>query len=101
MRATEVANGLTFNWIRATRIDGDFWSTGDVPLGEDSELYQVTVYQNGLVKRQTVSSTASWTYPTSQQASDLVFGGFEVAVAQVSGRYGAGSAMSIDIASQA
>jgi len=101
LRATEVANGLTFNWIRATRIDGDFWSTGDVPLGEDSELYQVTVYQNGLVKRQTVSSTASWTYPTSQQASDLVFSGFEVAVAQVSGRYGAGSAMFIDIASQA
>ena len=101
LRAIEVANGLTFTWIRATRIDGDFWSTGDVPLGEHSELYQVTVYQSRLVKRQTVSSTASWTYPASQQASDLVFGGFEVAVAQVSGRYGAGLAMSIDIASQA
>ncbi len=34
--------GVTIRWIRRTRADGDSW-TGEVPLGEDSERYEVDI----------------------------------------------------------
>ncbi|MEO6299624.1 MAG: glycoside hydrolase/phage tail family protein, partial [Paracoccaceae bacterium] len=34
---------ITAGWLRRTRIEGDSWMSGDVPLGEDSERYLVQV----------------------------------------------------------
>ena len=40
--------GLELTWIRRTRIGGDSWSGLDVPIGEESEFYKVSVmYTSG------------------------------------------------------
>jgi len=100
LRMQEAGNGHAFTWIRATRVDGDFWTKSDVPLGEESELYQVTIFQDGLVKRKTTTPTPAWSYSANQQMADLVAGGYEIVVAQISSRYGAGLVNAMNVTAQ-
>ena len=89
--STRQSNGaLVFRWIRRTRIDGDSWAGLDVPLGEDSELYLVRVLIDGSIVREVNVTTPEWTYDAAQQAADGAGGDCEVAVAQVSARFGPG-----------
>lgn len=39
--------GLALTWIRRTRIGGDGWREGDVPLGEEREAYLVDLLDQG------------------------------------------------------
>ncbi|MFV2003068.1 MAG: host specificity protein, partial [Paracoccaceae bacterium] len=42
LRARAMVSGdVDLSWVRRTRIDGDNWVSADVPLGEDSESYQL------------------------------------------------------------
>ena len=77
-------------WIRRTRIDGDSWVASEVPLGEDSERYIVRIFHSGVLLRETEVFTSAWTYTTSMQASDVAGTAFQISVAQVSARFGAG-----------
>ncbi|MDF1726375.1 MAG: phage tail protein, partial [Sulfitobacter sp.] len=86
-----------FSWIRRTRIEGDSWEVPEVPLGEESETYLVRVYQAGILRREILVSSQDWTYEAADQAADGVSAPFDVAVAQVSASYGAGSAQVIRI----
>ncbi len=83
------------SWIRRTRIDGDNWVGVEVPLGEESESYLVTVIANGMVKRQAQVGAPVWTYTTAQQAADGIGGAYRIEVAQISARYGTGPARGI------
>jgi hypothetical protein len=83
--------GHIFNWIRRTRLGGDNWDLPDVPLGENSEGYRVRVLKDGAVVRDSVSSTASWTYGADMQSEDAISRPFEVRVAQLSDLYGFGT----------
>lgn len=85
----------TFEWIRATRIDGDFWNAGDVPLGEVSEQYQVTITQGGQIKWQDIVTSESFSYPANMEQSELQAGDYQISVAQISARYGVGPGVSI------
>lgn len=98
LRMLEAGTTHAFSWIRATRIDGDFWGNNDVPLGEESELYQVTIVQDGLVKRQTTTTEPSWAYGHAARQSDLVVGEYQISVAQISARYGSGPARALLVA---
>lgn len=91
LRANTEGGAHAFTWIRATRIDGDIWANGEVPLGEDAEFYQVTVSQDGLVRRQFTTAQTTWSYSQSQRNGDLSAQDYQVSVAQISARYGAGS----------
>ncbi len=95
LKTHESAGDIDVNWIRATRIEGDIWSSSEVPLGETSESYLVRVRQDGLIRRETTVDQPSWTYTQAQMASDLGVGTFQVSVAQISERYGAGPAATI------
>ena len=95
LRQQEAGTTHAFSWIRATRIDGDFWGNNDVPLGEESEHYQVTIVQDGLVKRQTTTTQPFWAYENAARQSDLVAGQYQVSVAQISARFGAGPARAL------
>ncbi|GGF52733.1 Putative phage tail protein [Mameliella alba] len=87
----ELANGdLSVRWIRRTRIDGDGWDRAEVPLGEDSEAYQVRVRQGETVLRDVTVNTSEWAYAASEMAVDGASGTITLCVAQVSERYGAG-----------
>src|SRR5262249_23091988 len=57
VRGTRISNDLTISWIRRTRVGGDNWEAPDVPLGEESESYDVDILDGGTVKR-TISVTS-------------------------------------------
>jgi hypothetical protein len=78
------------SWVRRTRIDGDSWQSVDVPLGEESEAYVLRVLKGGSILREVQVSGPVWTYPDALQAADAIAGTFEIAVAQVSVRFGIG-----------
>lgn len=88
---TETGAGLEATWLRRTRIDGDAWGAGEVPLGEETERYVVRVLQSGNTIREAEVSAPSWTYSSAQMQADALSGLIEVSVAQISARFGAGS----------
>lgn len=91
LRARVQSDGThRLSWVRRTRIDGDLWSLVDVPLGENSESYVVQIWQNTSVLREVVVGQPTWDYPADQRAADGVSGHYEVRVAQISDRFGAG-----------
>jgi hypothetical protein len=91
LRVTRRAGGdRLLTWIRRTRIDGDGWHAGDVPLGEDREAYLVQVLAGASVVREVVATVPDWVYPVAQQAADGTLGGCMLRVAQLSDRFGPG-----------
>ncbi|MEL6685274.1 MAG: glycoside hydrolase TIM-barrel-like domain-containing protein, partial [Pseudomonadota bacterium] len=89
-RARSSGADIEVSWIRCSRIDGDIWADGDIPLGEDSERYRVRVLKNEAVVREEVVTTPSWTYAGSDLATDIGYGFYAIEIAQLSDRYGAG-----------
>jgi hypothetical protein len=92
-----VSGDLSFSWVRRTRIDGDSWSSVDVPLGEASEAYVLRVFHGAVMVREVNLSAPMWTYLAAEQAVDGVGGPCRVEVAQISQRFGAGLFARIDI----
>jgi hypothetical protein len=91
LRAGRAADGgLHVTWVRRTRIDGDLWDGTDVPLGEAVETYLIRVVQGGIVRREATVPVPLWTYAAAEQVADGVTTPFEVAVAQLSDRFGPG-----------
>ena len=90
LRLTPAGGDVAASWIRRTRIDGDGWDGGDVPLGEEREAYRVRVTDGGTVLREVEVTSTGWTYTAAQQAADAPGAAAEIAVAQISARYGAG-----------
>ena len=81
---------VTARWVRRTRVDGDAWELVEVPLGEDTESYVIRVMQGSTVVREDYASVPEWTYTASAQTVDGITGAYEIAVAQISARYGPG-----------
>lgn len=91
LRASRDAGGdLGLSWTRRTRIDGDSWTATDVPLGEAAEQYLLRVVKDGAVLRQEMLRSSAWSYTQSQQTADGAVTPFNIEVAQLSDRYGAG-----------
>ncbi len=87
---TDMSGASVISWIRRTRIDGDRWDTPEVPLGEEVEQYVLRVMQGATVLREVSVSAPHWHYGAPDKAADGLSGAFEVHVAQVSARFGAG-----------
>jgi len=68
---------LVLSWVRRTRINGEWLDGGeDVPLAEDSERYEVDIYNAGgtaVVRTLSAGGTTAVTYTAAQMSSD--FGG--------------------------
>lgn len=84
---------LTISWLRRTRIGGDSWEVSDVPLGEDSERYEIDVLAGTTVKRTIAVSSPSAVYAASDQIAD--FGAtqsvLDVRIYQISALWGRGA----------
>jgi len=78
VKAVRGDDGVTFTWIRRTRIDGDSW-VGEVPLGEDSEQYAVDILSGDEVVR-----TLNVTVPMALYAAADEFADFGVPQASLS-----------------
>jgi hypothetical protein len=93
VKAARGDDGVTFTWIRRTRIDGDSW-VGEVPLGEDSEQYALDVLSDGGVVRTLAASSSTALYAAADELAD--FGApqatLSVRVAQLSATVGRGFA---------
>jgi len=99
LRVNRAPSGnLQFGWIRRTRVDGDSWSSIEVPLAEEAETYLVQVQSGTSLLRETVTSVPNWTYSLADQAADAASGTVAVRVAQVSARFGSGLFKIINVA---
>lgn len=85
----------SLGWIRRVRFGGDWLDGTDVPLGEETERYAISLSQpDGTIQREIVQSSTSLTYSAEQQMTDA--GGpvasIQVDVAQMSATVGRGDA---------
>ena len=89
----QLGGDLELSWIRRSRIDGDLWAGADVPIGEESERYEVTVLVAGTAVRQSQLSTPNWRYDVQMQSEDGASGTVVFQVAQYSASVGPGPAV--------
>ncbi|WP_425407707.1 baseplate multidomain protein megatron [Hyphococcus sp.] len=93
LRARRQGGDIALSWIRRTRTGGDTWA-GEVPLGENSERYRLTIYDGETAVRTVETAAPSYVYAGADIASD--FGGpyadsaITFAVAQISDAVGEG-----------
>lgn len=98
LRAQKQPDGtLSVTWIRRTRIDGDGWETVEVPLGEETEAYQVRIIKDWTVLRKEAVTAPVFDYSEAAQIGDGLVVPFQIEVAQVSATYGRGLAMRTDV----
>ncbi|MDX8349666.1 glycoside hydrolase TIM-barrel-like domain-containing protein [Cognatiyoonia sp. IB215446] len=90
LRAKDGVAGLDVSWIRCGRIDGDVWTDGEIPLGEDEELYRVRIIQDGVTRRSETVTMPGWTYAAGDLAAEVGSAPYRLEVAQVSARFGEG-----------
>jgi hypothetical protein len=92
VKARRGADGVRLAWIRRTRQGGDSWEALEVPLGEESERYEVDLLQGAATVRTLTSAMPEILYPAAQELAD--FGApqaaFTLRVAQLSAAVGRG-----------
>jgi hypothetical protein len=72
VRATRSTLGdITLTWIRRTRVGGDAWGRREVPLGEESEDYEVEILDGTSVVRSLKTGTPAVLYTAAQQTADF------------------------------
>jgi len=91
---------VTVTWIRRSRLPGsDAWTAGDVPLGEESEAYRLSVLAGTAVVRQVTTTTPVFLYAAGDQIAD--FGALQpsctVSIAQISATLGPGVARTVTL----
>ena len=90
--ASDDGTDVTFTFKRRTRIGGDVWDGGDVPLSEGSEAYEMDIYDGSTIVRTLTSPIEEFTYTDAQITSD--FGShqssYKVRIYQISEVYGRG-----------
>lgn len=75
----DISEDLTINWIRRTRVGGEWQDYVDAQLGEASELYEVDILDGVEVVRTFTGLTSpTVTYTASEQIDD--FGGTQASV---------------------
>lgn len=72
------SNNLTITWLRRSRIGTGWGSALEIPLGEQSESYQVDIMQGSVVKRTISVTTPTAAYSAADQTTD--FGSVQSAV---------------------
>ncbi|MGD9810034.1 MAG: phage tail protein [Sphingobium sp.] len=83
------AGDWQFSWIRRSRAGWSWYDGADAPLGEEQELYRISLLQGGLAFRTVETAWAGWTYDAASIAADAVTGPVNVEIRQI-GTYGAG-----------
>ncbi len=85
---------ILFTWARRTRKQVRYGGPGGTlaPLGEDSESYQIDIYDSGTVVRTISATSESATYTAAQQTTDfggaLGYGNCDAEVFQISATVG-------------
>lgn len=94
--ATENAGDIDITWVRRTRINGYLRDgTDEVPLNEDSEEYELEIYDSPggtLLRTYTGITSPSYTYPNADITTDFgsVPSNLTIKVYQISAQVGRG-----------
>jgi hypothetical protein len=64
------AGGQIISWIRRSRNGWRWVSGADVPLGEESERYELRVFNGETLLRRVETTIAQWTYDSAAMAAD-------------------------------
>lgn len=85
--------GLLISWVRRTRIGGDNWELKEIPLGEETEQYEIEIVNVDTPVRTFASTTPQILYSQSEQISDwgTPQSSYSVRIYQLSELYGRGS----------
>ena len=86
------SGSLTIDWVRRTRVGGEWRDAVDASLGEATESYEVDVYNGSTVVRTLSASTPTVTYTAGQQTTDFgsTQASIKVAIYQLSATTGRG-----------
>jgi hypothetical protein len=68
--APDGAGGWNLNWVRRSRSGWRWVSGADVPLGEESERYELRVLNGGSLLRRVETASPAWTYDAAAIAED-------------------------------
>jgi hypothetical protein len=90
LRYSDQAGDIHLSWKRRTRIDGDTWQSAEVPLGEETEVYQIRVIQASAIVAEYAANQPQFVYTAGMRVLDGLTGAFEVEVAQLSASFGPG-----------
>lgn len=89
----ETSGDITLTWVRRNRLNSDSWEQVEIPLDEETESYEVDIYNGASVVRTLTSSTPTVTYTSADQTTD--FGSPQTSltwrVYQMSASYGRGT----------
>ena len=70
-RKPRTPGDLTIRWTRRSRsLSADNWGTGEVPLSEEVEAYEVEILDGPAVKRTLAAASTSVVYAATQQSAD-------------------------------
>lgn len=83
LRATK-ATDATISWRRRSRIGSRWTGLTTVPLGEDTESYEIDIYSGVTFKRTLTSASQSVTYTAADMTTDGTGSGFTANVYQIS-----------------
>ncbi len=67
----DISDNLTINWIRRTRLGGEWRDGVDVPLSEETESYEIDIMDGVTVVRTITSTTQTAAYSAADQTTDF------------------------------
>jgi len=65
------SGNLTIGWVRRSRVDAEWRDGVDIPLGEESERYEVEILDGATVKRTLTATSPTVAYSAAQQVVDF------------------------------
>ena len=95
LRAVRSGGDVLFSWIRRSRLAGEDWEEGEVPLAEEREDYRLDILSGSAVRRSVRLAAPEYRYGAAEIAADFGSdpGSFRLRIAQVSTVFGAGAAL--------
>jgi hypothetical protein len=65
------SGNLTINWLRRSRVDAEWRDGVDIPLGEESERYEVEIMDGETVMRTIATTSPTASYSAAEQTTDF------------------------------
>lgn len=65
------SDNLTIEWVRRSRIGGEWTDGADIPLGEETEAYEIDVMDGSTVVRTLEATTTDVEYSAADQTTDF------------------------------
>lgn len=92
IRTNRTATGIFISWIRRSRYNADSWLGTDVPLDEDSLLFQLDIFASGSIVRSIEISGTSYLYEAADEIADfgVIQTEIEIEIRQLGGQIASG-----------